>query len=671
MAVGRSLHAIVDIFIRRTSPPKGPRLLTTPLKTSTTHTRRRLVGLVVIFCLLFATVVVKLANLQVLNPKQFQEFGMSQRVREEILAADRGTIFDRNGVELALSLPQKSVFVDPKLIVDPPGEAQQLGSVLGIDPAGIEDKMRKDNRFSYVARFLDESVARQIEALSLPGVAFVEEPKRYSPSSDIAGAVVGGVDPEGVGIAGLEKLYTTQLAGTPGKLMLEQSPSGRTIPVGDYQFVPATKGDDLVLTLDRSMQFEVQRMLTDQVSSVGAKGGVAIVTKPDTGEVLASVSVTKNENNEVKPDGNFAALTTVYEPGSVMKLATVSGAIEDKKVDPDTVINLPTELKIADATFTDAEERGAVAWPVKTIIEQSSNIGTILIGQRLGRERIVEYMKRFGFDEKTGINFPGEQSGVVPPLDKWWATTAATVPIGQGVSVTPMQMLAAYNVIANGGVYISPKLVQASVDANGVRRPTPDPPPRTVVSLDTANKLNVILRSVVAQGTGTKAAVPGYTVGGKTGTSRKPQPGGGYEGPDGVVQYQATFVGFAPAEAPKVSVLVMIDEPAGGQIFGGLVAAPVFSKITEFALKRLGVPPPVTDAPAGGVPADSEAQAKKAMTGASNPSLPEDTLAVETLPDGRVRGVPAGLPPGGFIPMPLLPPVPAPATTSSAVARKT
>jgi cell division protein FtsI (penicillin-binding protein 3) len=347
-----------------------------------------------------------------------------------------------------------------------------------------------------------------------------------------------------------------------------------------------------------------------------------------------------------------------------MKLVTATGAIEDGKVTPDTLFNLPSVLPIADANFTDAEPRGPVTWPVKAIIAQSSNIGTILIGQRLGKERIYDYLQAFGFGTKTAIDFPGEAAGVVPAPKNWSDTTVGTVPIGQGISVTPMQMLEAYNVIANGGVYVAPKLVLDTVDANGVRHPTATGDPRRVVSLQTSNQLNMILRGVVSAGTGTKGAVPGYTVAGKTGTARKPV-NGGYTGPDGITHYMSTFVGFAPAEAPAVSVIVVIDDPPGDQIFGGTVAAPVYSKITDFALRQLGVPPPATDGPAGGGPAHPEDQARQAAM-VNGASTAEDTEAVQIDADGRVHGVPAGIPPIPVFPVPPAGPATATATAASA-----
>lgn len=599
------------------------------------RTRSRLLAVLGVLALLFGVVVVRLASLQVVNPAPFEELSEAQRTRTERLAADRGAIVDRNGVPLALSLPQTSIFVDPKLVTDPAGEAARLADVLGMDVAEIEAKMRAENRFGYIARHVDDRVADQVRAMDLPGVAFVEEPRRFTPSGDLAAGIVGATDVDGNGISGLEQQFAADLTGTPGKLVIEQTPEGRTIPIGQNSVIPADKGKDLVLTLDRNLQFEVERILADQVKAAGAKGAIAVVSKPETGEILAMANVRADEESgEVAPSSNNAALTGVYEPGSVMKVVAASGAIEDGKVTPDTVLSLPPSLTLGGAEFTDAEARGGVAWPVHKIISESSNIGTIFLGQKLGRERVVEYMHAFGFGEPTGLGFPNEQRGVVPPAKDWWDSSMGSIPIGQGISVTPVQMLLAYNVVANGGTYVPPKVVNAVVD-DGVKRPTPTGDGRRVISEDTADQMNIILRDVVASGTGKKAAVPGYTVAGKTGTARKPQPNGGYKDAMGVTHYESTFVGFAPAEHPEVSVIVIIDDPGQGQIYGGLVAAPAFSKVTEASLRLLGVPPPAVDEAAGGAPADSGRQAKAAGATA------DETPAYETTPDGRKRALPA------------------------------
>ncbi|MFN8039262.1 MAG: penicillin-binding protein 2 [Acidimicrobiales bacterium] len=641
--IGRLGRSAVAGFFDKTRPPTASRLMTT-VEMSPERTRKRLVAVMVVLGLLFGTIVVRMVSLQVLNPAPYEQLSEAQRTRTEKLAADRGAILDRNGVELALSLPQTSVFVDPKLVTDPAGEAARLADVLGADPAEIERKMRADNRFGYVARHLPDDVAAKVRALALPGVAYLEEPRRFTPSGDLASGIVGTTDVDGNGISGLERQYADDLTGDPGKVVIEQTPEGRTIPIGQNQVIPAVKGKDLVLTLDRNLQFDVERILADQVRASGAKGAIAVVSKPATGEVLAMANVRADEKTgEVKPSADNAALTGVYEPGSVMKVVAASGAIEEGKVTPDTVLSLPASMTLGGAEFTDAEARGAVPWPVWKIISESSNIGTIMLGQKLGKEKVVDYLHRFGFGRSTGLGFPNEQRGVVPPAKDWWDSSMGTVPIGQGVSVTPMQMLLAYNVVANGGTYVPPKVVNAVVDG-GVKRPTDAGEGHRVISEDTADKMNIILRGVVATGTGTKAAVPGYTVAGKTGTARKPQPGGGYKDAAGVTHYESTFVGFAPAESPEVSVIVIIDDPGGGQIYGGLVAAPAFAKITESALRLLGVPPPSVDQPAGGGPAASGEQAKSAGAAA------DDTPAYEVAADGRKRALPATDAPGAPLP---------------------
>lgn len=638
--IGRLGRNTVAGFFDKTRPPTASRLVTT-VEMSPERTRKRLIAVMVVLGLLFGTIVVRMVSLQVLNPAPYEQLSEAQRTRTEKLAADRGAILDRNGVELALSLPQTSVFVDPKLVTDPAGEAARLADVLGTDPTEIERKMRAENRFGYVARHLPDDLAAKVKALALPGVAYLEEPRRFTPSGDLASGIVGTTDVDGGGISGLERQYADDLTGEPGKVVIEQTPEGRTIPIGQNQVIPAVKGKDLVLTLDRNLQFDVERILADQVKAAGAKGAIAVVSKPATGEVLAMANVRADEKTgEVTPSTDNAALTGVYEPGSVMKLVTASGAIEEGKVTPDTVLSLPSSLSLGGAEFTDAEARGPVAWPVSKIISESSNIGTILMGQKLGKEKVVDYLHRFGFGRSTGLGFPNEQRGVVPAAKDWWDSSMGTVPIGQGVSVTPLQMLLAYNVVANGGTYVPPKVVNAVVDGSGVKRPTDAGEGHRVISEDTADKMNIILRGVVATGTGTKAAVPGYTVAGKTGTARKPQPSGGYTDAAGVTHYESTFVGFAPAESPEVSVIVIIDDPGGGQIFGGLVAAPAFAKITESALRLLGVPPPAVDQPAGGGPAASGEQAKSAGAAA------DDTPAYEVGADGRKRALPATDAPG-------------------------
>ncbi|MCX7620958.1 MAG: penicillin-binding protein 2 [Acidimicrobiales bacterium] len=634
--VYRGLRSALALIIEATSPPKGPRVVDERdlRRVSAKATRRRLLGVLGAVVLLFSVMVTKLVFLQLVDPDVYERYSTAQRTHVETLAADRGSIFDRNGVELAISIPQRSVFVDPALVEDPSAEAPLLAGVLGLDPAVVEEKMRADNRFAYIARHIPDDLAKRVAELDLPGVAFVDEPRRFFPSGNLARSIVGQTDVDGNGISGLEKQYGDVLTGTPGRMVFEKTPDGKTIPVGRNHVEPAIKGNDLVLTIDRTVQFEVERILGEQVKAADAKGGIAIVSRPATGEILAMANmVYDRRSGEVVSTSNNEALTTVYEPGSVMKLVTASGAIEDGKVTPDTVLQLPPVLQIADAQFTDSHPRGAVAWSVKQIIAESSNIGTIKMAQMLGKERLYEYLRSFGFGERTALEFPNEAAGHLMRPEDWWATSLGTIPIGQGVSVTPLQMLLAYNVVAAGGTYVPPKLVSETIDSQGVRHPTSTGETRRVLTEKTANQLNVMLREVVGEGTGKLAAVDGYTVAGKTGTARKPG-NGSYRDENGVTQYQATFVGFAPAEDPEISVIVIIDEPGAGNIFGGTVAAPAFSKITQFVLRVLGVPPPSVDGPKGGVAADAGAQARAAAK--LDPSKPVQTASE------RVRARPAG-----------------------------
>jgi cell division protein FtsI (penicillin-binding protein 3) len=567
---------------------------------SSAGTRRRLLMLLGGLASLFLLIAWKVADLQILSPGHYLAFGTSQTVRSETLAAERGTIYDRNGVPLAMSVPEKTIFADPKLVADPHDAATRLAPILGLDAADLERKLSEPNRFTYLARKVDPKLADQVAALGLTGISFLDESKRSTPAGDVGRSILGSVDIDNKGLSGLESQYADALTGTPGSLTLEQTPGGHTIPVGEHQLVPAQKGDDLVLTIDRAMQFQTEQILADQVGTAQAKGGVAIVTRPATGEILAMADVTRDpKTGAVATSGNNAALTTVYEPGSVMKVVTVSHALETGAVTPDTKIEVPGSYPVGDAVFTDAEAHATEQLTVAQILAQSSNIGTIKIGQKIGKQGIFDALTGLGFGAPTGLAFPFEASGSVLAPSKWSGTSIGTIPIGQGVSATPMQVLDAYNVVADGGMAIAPRLVSSTIGADGQEHPAALDEGHRVFSRDTADKMNLMLRNVVTQGTGTLASVDGYHVAGKTGTARKPGPGGGYLDKNGVTQYQSTFVGMVPAEAPALSILVMIDEPSGGNYFGGSVAAPAFSKIASYGLRQFAVPPPATDIATG------------------------------------------------------------------------
>jgi cell division protein FtsI (penicillin-binding protein 3) len=413
-----------------------------------------------------------------------------------------------------------------------------------------------------------------------------------------------GVDHEG--LSGVEHQYENVLKGKPGRLVAERDQQGREIPGGRIEYDPSARGDDLVLTLDRSLQYEAERRLAAQIVSTNAKGGMALVMDTRSGELLAMANlVVDPDSGSVMQADRNAAVTNVYEPGSVAKLVTVAGAIEDGVVDADAVLQVPGSIRIADHTFTEHDPHPTQSWSVTDIVANSSNVGTIMIAKKLGKDRFDQALRAFGFGSKTGLGAPGESAGILMDPSDYTGTSMGSFPIGQGIATTPVQMLAAYNTVANGGSYVAPKLVKATVGPDGTQHATDAAPAHRVVSSQTAAELTRMLTEVVRVGTGTLAAVDGYTVAGKTGTARKPLVGKrGYE--DGA--YVSSFAGFVPAEDPQISGLVVLDQPT--PIYGGLVAAPVFADLARYTLRELRIPPPSIALPATKAKAATPATAK-------------------------------------------------------------
>jgi cell division protein FtsI (penicillin-binding protein 3) len=624
-------------------------------------TRRRLLLLLAVLVGLFAVVIWKVADLQVLNPGHYLAVSTSQAVHSETLAAERGSILDRNHAELAMSIPEKTVFADPKLVTDPAGEAARLAPVLGLDAADLTVKLAAHNRFDYLARKIAPSVAAKVAAMKLPGIDFLDEPTVVMPGGATSTALLGAVDVDNKGLSGLEAQYDRQLTGRPGELTLAENPQGRTIPVGEHQLVPAVEGEDLVLSVDQSMQYETEQVLAQAVDSAHAKGGTAIVSNPSTGEILAMANVDLDPTTKLAvPSTNNAALTTVYEPGSVMKIATIAAALERGLITPTTKIDVPGSYRVADGVFTDAEQHATEQMTVADIVAQSSNIGTIKIAQGLGVNGVYQGVTQLGYGRTTALHFPNEAAGYLAKPSDWSGTSIATIPIGQGVSVTALQVLESYNTVANGGRYVAPKLIDATIDSNGHSHPTPTDPGHRVMSTAVANQMNLMLRGVVTGGTGTLAAVDGYTVFGKTGTAREPQPNGRYTDAAGRYHYDSTFVGVVPAQSPSLSVIVVIDDPSGANYFGGSVAAPAFSKIASYALRLFHIPPPSNDVASGGAPIPGGGGGVGGV--------------VVTEPNGKIRGAVAGTPTTTLKPPSPSPSVPTTTTahaTATATARRT
>jgi cell division protein FtsI (penicillin-binding protein 3) len=621
--------------------PRDPRVVVRRGKVARPH--RRLVGALLVLLLCFGVVAARLVQVQALGGDRYTAFGASQRFQDIVLPADRGSIFDRNGNDLAVSIPQRTVWADPSLVEDPAATAQQLGTLLQLDPAMVAKvtlRLAGDKRFAYVARRVPDAQADAVAAAELPGIFLLEEPTRFAPSGDLARSVLGRVGDDNEGLSGLELQFDDALTGEPGEQLIEKDPDGRTFPGGRKELEPAQRGDDLVLTIDRAMQYETERALAAQIEAKGAKGGTAIVTRPGTGEVLALANLRRDaDTGEVVASGSNTALVASYEPGSVNKLITVAGALEEGLVSPSTQLVVPDRLQVGDHEFSDHDPHPTESYTVTRILAESSNIGTIKIAQQLGKDRLDEYLRRFGFGQKTALGFPGEAAGILLPRKEYNSTSIGSIPIGQGIAVTAMQMLAAYNAIANDGVYVPPKLVLETVAADGSRHPAPSIEGHRVVSKDTAAQLRTMLANVVSEGTGSRGGITGYTVAGKTGTARKPI-NGGYEDASGRYHYVATFAGFVPAERPELSIIVVIDEPTG-DIFGGSVAAPVFADLAQYGLRLFRIPPPLVEkapapdtAAANASPSSTTPAAKGGKVRAQVTAAPTTTVppASDTVP---------------------------------------
>jgi cell division protein FtsI (penicillin-binding protein 3) len=537
----------------------------------------------------------RLVTIQVVSAAEYRSLAERQTQREIALPARRGRLYDRAGEPLALSLAAATVYANPRLLaaeedVDLPATAATLADLIGRPAEAVLDALSRDASFVYLARQLPRETGEQVLAAELPGVGVLEEPRRTYPAGSLAAQVVGFAGVDNTGLSGLELQYDAVLAGQPGSLRLERAPGGLVISNAPREIDPPVAGTDLVLTLDRQIQYATEQALADALEHYNAKAGSAVVLDVANGEVLAMASA---PGFAVEDTGAIDAferrnrtLTDVFEPGSVSKVVTAAAALEEGRVGLNEVFEVPDHYEYAGRRFKDAYPHDTAHWTLREIMERSSNVGTIKLAERVGPELLHSYLQRFGYGQSTETGFPGESAGLVPPVDGWWATSLPTIAIGQGVSTTLLQLAGAYRAIAAGGEWTQPKLVRGTVDSDGRLRPSDPGTTRTVVSAGTARALANMLAGVVETGTGGLAAVPGYPVAGKTGTAQKPSATSrGYE--EGA--YIASFAGFAPVDDPALVVAVMIDEPT--PIYGSLTAAPVFSEVMGFALRHRRIAP--------------------------------------------------------------------------------
>lgn len=566
-------------------------------------------GLVFVLVVLLA-LAGRLVWLQGVQGTAYAADATSQRLRTTTVVAPRGEIVDRNGFVLAQSVDARAIFGEPRTIAkaqcpaqattpcNPATIAAALAPVLKLPAAELQSKLSRSNAFVYLARGVDPAVGNRVRDLGLVGVGVLPESKRVHPNGDLAIGVAGFTDLDGRGLMGIESGMQSVLAGRDGKVTAQVDRAGRVIPTGDSTTVEAVPGRDVQLTLDRDLQWYAQRVLAQKVQETEAVNGTAIVMDVKTGEVLAfATAPTFNPDNRparIPPDAlRNVAVSDVYEPGSVNKVITAAAALEAGVVTPDTPITVPPTMQVAGHTLHDAEQHGTEHLTFTGVLAKSSNIGTVEVAQKVGAQKLYDMMRRFGYGDRTGLGLPGESRGLLPKPADWSGTSIATIPIGQGVSVNVMQVASVYATIANGGVRVTPTLVKAVADGSGRLVPTAQPATRRVISAGVAAQIRSMIEAVVSvEGTAPLAAVPGYRIAGKTGTAQRVVNGRYATG-----NYTSSFIGFAPADAPRLVTAVVLQGTGKRGYYGGSTAGPVFKDVTSFALTELKIPPTGTTPP--------------------------------------------------------------------------
>lgn len=550
---------------------------------------RRYVLLLLLLCG-FGVVLFRLVTLQVLQAAELSLKADRQHQKRVSLEGARGSIVDRHGKILAMNVEVPSVFGVPNALENRVQTARQLSPILHVRTDELERKLRQDRSFVWLARKVDPEQGRRLDHLSLDGIGVVMEGRRFYPKGPLLAHVLGFSGMDGEGLEGVEHRYESYLRGEKRMMVLQRDGKGRTVfPKGMTEQSP-TPGHSLTLTIDEVIQYIVERELEDAVGRARAKSGTMIVLDPKTGSVLAMAVSPRFDPNAVSaltPDRwRNRALTDAYEPGSTMKAMMAAAAIEERVIKPNSMVfGEHGRMTVANTVIHDHERLGWVSFA--QVIQKSSNIGAAKTGMALGEQRLYRYLQAFGFGQRTEIDLPGEGAGLFRTPKDWGRRSVASISMGQEIGVTPLQMVSAVAAIANDGVLMKPYVVSEIRDADDhILRQVPPQIKRRVISTETARSVTKILEGVVTDGTGTKAAIPGFRVAGKTGTAQKIDPRTGAYSATRVV---ASFAGYVPADMPQLAMLVVIDEPQG-DTSGGSVAAPVFSRVGEQVLSYLGVP---------------------------------------------------------------------------------
>jgi cell division protein FtsI (penicillin-binding protein 3) len=541
----------------------------------------RRIGLIfALFLVLLGAATARAAWIGTADSGDLKARAATQQVEELEVSARRGTITDRNGVELAVSEDSVTVFGNPLQIKDPAGVAAKLAPLVDEDEQQLTELLAdRSTGFVYLARKIPPAEGQQVEKLEIEGIDTLAEPRRTYPQGELAGQLIGAVGLENEGLTGIEQQYEDSLHGDDGQRKIVRDALGQPVSIVDTD--TAIAGEDLQLTIDAALQERVEAVMGEVADTFSPAGATAVVMDPRNGELLSLVNWPRVDPNDIAAADEDAiqnrAVMSAFEPGSTFKAFTVAGALEEGLIEPETRMDLPPELQVADRTIGEAHARGYVNLSVGEILAQSSNVGSVMIGQKLGPKRFDKWVRKFGFGSLTGVDLPGESPGILLRPREYSGSSIGNLPIGQGIAVTPLQMATGFSALANGGVLHEPTVIKGEDDEG-----------RRVVSKQTAEQVATMLEGVLAAGgTAEEASIPGYVVAGKTGTAEKIDP---ETGAYSETKFFSSFIGFAPAKSPRLMVAVMVDEPSG-MYYGGEVAAPAFEKIMQFALPYLRIPP--------------------------------------------------------------------------------
>jgi cell division protein FtsI (penicillin-binding protein 3) len=572
--------------------PDGPVMV--PLESP----RKRIRFITFVFLVVMSLYMARLVELQIVRGPELAANAQNSRLESLILPALRGNFTDSEGSPIAITVIARNVTVDPTLITDPAGTAAALSPILGIPVETIVASLTVDSRFSYVAKRITPETWKRVAELGIPGVFSEPTTNRVYPNGNLAASVIGYVGSEGTGLGGLEFGLNEQLMGQDGKLTVERV-NGREIPASERQSIDPVNGLSVRLTIDSNLQAMLEKSLADQVIATGAEGGEAVIMEPGTGNILAMATYpTFDPNNPFETDDRSkrnTAVTDVFEPGSTSKVMTLASVIEEGGANAGTKYTVENRLSRGGTSFKDYVDHPTLRLTLTGVLATSSNIGTILASESIGEKKFYQYLKKFGVGQTTGMNFPGESPGKLPDINnenEWSDTTFPTLAFGQGLSVNAVQATSVFATIANDGVRVLPRLIAGYSNSEGVYEPSRVDEGVRVVSANTAKTVREMLESVVSEsGTGRNLQIPGYRVGGKTGTANKyDEATGGYSG------YTSSFIGMAPAENPALVMSVSIHNPKTST-FGSVVAGPVFKEVMTYALAYKKVPPSTTKPP--------------------------------------------------------------------------